>query len=104
MPNEIDELKRFAIAVEATLAADKPGGGLIAKTWTLVRRKRMAFGASSERIAREISQLELNLDEFESTAAGAGTSNGQGGGHTLIRNRPRRTNACSVPRGQRSSS
>jgi hypothetical protein len=35
------------------------------------RLKRMAFRTSSERIEREIEQLELKLEEIETTAAGA---------------------------------
>ena len=70
LPDDIDELKRRLIAAEA---------GLLAKTleaeklkFELARLKRMSFGASSERIEREIEQLELRLEEIETTAAGAG--------------------------------
>jgi transposase len=74
LPNDIEELKRRLIAREAELAAAK--AGLIAKTleaeklkFELARLKRMTFGASSERIKREIEQLELKLEELESDEA-----------------------------------
>lgn len=67
LPDDIDELKRRLIAAEA---------GLLAKTleaeklkFELARLKRMTFGASSERIKREIAQLELKLEELESDEA-----------------------------------
>ncbi len=70
LPDDIDELKRRLIAAEA---------GLLAKTleaeklkFELARLRRMAFGRSSERIEREIEQLELKLEEIETTAAVAG--------------------------------
>jgi transposase len=70
LPDDIDELKRRLIAAEA---------GLLAKTleaeklkFELARLRRMAFGQSSERIEREIEQLELRLEEIETTAASAG--------------------------------
>jgi transposase len=70
LPNDVDELKRRLIAAEA---------GLLAKTleaeklkFELARLRRMSFGQSSERIEREIEQLELKLEEIEATAAGAG--------------------------------
>ena len=67
LPDDIDELKRRLLAAEA---------GLLAKTleaeklkFELARLKRMSFGQSSERIEREIEQLELRLEEIETTAA-----------------------------------
>ncbi len=70
LPDDIDELKRRLIAAEA---------GLLAKTleaeklkFELARLRRMAFGQSSERIERQIEQLELKLEEIEATAAVAG--------------------------------
>ena len=35
----------------------------------LARLRRMTFGASSEKLVREIAQLELALEEFEAEAA-----------------------------------
>jgi transposase len=67
LPDDVDELKRRLITAEA---------GLLAKTleaeklkFELARLRRMAFGASSERIARAIAQLELKLEEIETTAS-----------------------------------
>jgi transposase len=67
LPDDVDELKRRLIAAEA---------GLLAKTleaeklkFELARLRRMAFGQSSERIEREIEQLELKLEEIETTAS-----------------------------------
>jgi len=74
LPDDIEELKQRLIAREAELATAK--AGLIAKTleaeklkFELARLKRMTFGASSERIKREIGQLELKLEELESDRA-----------------------------------
>jgi transposase len=67
LPDDVDELKRLLIAAET---------GLLAKTleaeklkFELARLKRMAFGQSSERIERAIEQLELKLEEIETTAS-----------------------------------
>jgi len=69
LPDDVDELKRRLMAAEA---------GLLAKTleaeklkFELARLRRMAFGQSSERLEREIAQLELKLEEIETTAASA---------------------------------
>jgi transposase len=74
LPNDIEVLKRLVIARDAELAAAKTG--LIAKTleaeklrFELAKLRRMAFGQSSERIARAIGQLELKLEEIETEAA-----------------------------------
>ena len=81
--NEIEELRRQLNAKDALLAERDAElaaakAGLVAKTleaeklkFELARLKRMSFGASSERIEREIEQLELRLEEIEATAAGA---------------------------------
>ncbi len=70
LPDDVNELKRRLVAAEA---------GLLAKTleaeklkFELARLKRMSFGQSSERIEREIEQLELKLEEIETTVAVAG--------------------------------
>jgi transposase len=76
LPDDIDELKRLVIERDVELAAAK--SGLIAKTleaeklkFELARLRRLSFGQSSERIAREIAQLELKLEEIETAAADA---------------------------------
>lgn len=70
LPDDIDELKRLVLAAEA---------GLVVKTLEaeklkleLARLKRTLFGQSSERIEREIEQLELRLEEIETSAADIG--------------------------------
>jgi transposase len=67
LPDDIDELKHRLMAAEA---------GLLAKTleaeklrFELARLRRMSFGQSSERIERAIDQLELRLEEIETTAS-----------------------------------
>jgi transposase len=88
LPDDIDALKQLVVArtverdafkVERDAAVaerDAAKAGLANKTleaekleFELARLKRMTFGASSERIKREIEQLELKLEELESDAA-----------------------------------
>jgi transposase len=85
LPDDIDALKQLVVArtverdafkVERDAAVaerDAAKAGLVNKTleaeklkFQLARLKRMTFGASSERIRREIEQLELKLEELES--------------------------------------
>ncbi len=81
LPNDIGQLKELvlaqAAAIERTgaeLAAAK--AGLLTKTLEIeklkiqiARLKRMTFGASSERMSRELEQLELKLEELETAEA-----------------------------------
>lgn len=76
LPNDIEELKRLLVAERAKLAAAK--AGLVTKTLEIeklkiqiARLKRMTFGASSERMHRELEQLELKLEELETAQAQA---------------------------------
>jgi transposase len=88
LPDDIDALKQLVVArtVErdafrierdaAVAERDAAKAGLVNKTleaeklkFQLARLKRMTFGASSERIKREIEQLELKLEELESDEA-----------------------------------
>ena len=69
LPDDIAELKRLLIAAKT---------GLVVKTleaeklkFELARLKRTAYGQSSERLDREIEQLELKLEEIETAAAEA---------------------------------
>lgn len=69
LPDDVAELKRLLIAAQS---------GLVAKTleaeklkFELARLKRTAYGQSSERLDREIEQLELKLEEIETAAADA---------------------------------
>lgn len=76
LPDDVEGLKQLIFTREAELAAAK--AGLIAKTleaeklkFELARLKPMSFGQSSERVAQEIAQLELRLEEIETAAADA---------------------------------
>ena len=96
LPDDIDALKQLVVArtaerdtfkVERDVIAterdvavaerDAAKAGLLSKTleaeklkFELARLKRMTFGASSERIKREIEQLELKLEELVCSGAG----------------------------------
>ena len=83
LPNDIEEMKRLYLAqaanlerLTAELTAAK--AGLMAYAlqieklkFQLARLRRHRFGSSSERIDREIAQLELQLEELEATKAAA---------------------------------
>jgi transposase len=76
LPDDIAELKRRLIVQSAELVAAK--SGLLVSTLEVEKLKaqigrlrRQSFGAASERIAREIEQLELRLEEAEATQAEA---------------------------------
>jgi transposase len=76
LPDDIEELKRLLVAERAKLAAAK--AGLVTKTLEIeklkvqiARLKRMTFGTSSERVSRELEQLELKLEELETAEAEA---------------------------------
>lgn len=76
LPNDIGQLKELVLARTAELAAAK--AGLVTKTLEIeklkiqiARLKRMSFGASSERMSRELEQLELKLEELEAAEAEA---------------------------------
>src|SRR5262245_21910107 len=90
LPNHIEEMKRLFLAqsanleqltaqltaASAELAAAKGGLMIYALEieklkFQLARLRRQRFGSSSERIEREIAQLELKLEELESTKAAA---------------------------------
>ena len=83
LPNDIAALKRLVLAqagnierAGAELAAAK--AGLLTRTLEveklkieIARLRRMSFGASSERMHRELEQLELKLEELETAQAEA---------------------------------
>src|SRR4029450_4732324 len=83
LPNNIEEMKQLFLAqaanlekLTADLAAAK--AGLIAYAleieklkFQLARLRRQRYGSSSERIEREIAQLELRLEEREATKSAA---------------------------------
>lgn len=72
LPTDIAALQAIIAAQAEELAAAR--AGLVTKVLEieklkiqLARLRRMAFGRSSERIAREIEQLELQLEDLEET-------------------------------------
>jgi len=83
LPNDLEEMRRLFLAqaanlerLTAELTAAK--AGLMAYAlqieklkFQLARLRRQRFGSSSERIDREIAQLELRLEELEATKAEA---------------------------------
>jgi transposase len=76
LPNDIEELKRL-VALR-TAERDAAKAGLLLKTLEaeklktqIARLKRMSFGTSSERVSRELEQLELKLEEIETAEAQA---------------------------------
>jgi transposase len=76
LPNDIEELKRL-VALR-TAERDAAKAGLLLKTLEaeklktqIARLKRMSFGTSSERVRRELEQLELKLEEIETAEAQA---------------------------------
>src|SRR5262249_7211119 len=76
LPNDIEEMKRLYLAQAAELAAAKAGLMVYALEieklkFQLARLRRQRYGSSSERIEREISQLELKLEELEAVKAEA---------------------------------
>jgi len=76
LPDDIAALKALVAQRDAALAAAK--AGLVAMTlevdklkFELARLKRSNFGQSSERLDRQIEQLELKLEEIEAASADA---------------------------------
>jgi len=66
LPDDVDELKRLLIAARAGLAVKTLEAEKL--KFELARLRRMSFGQSSERIGRQIEQLELRLEEIEASA------------------------------------
>src|SRR6516225_11846408 len=76
LPKDIEEMKRLYLAQAAELAAAKAGLMIYALEieklkFQLARLRRQKYGSSSERIEREIGQLELKLEELEAAKAEA---------------------------------
>ncbi len=76
LPSDIEDLKRLVVL--RTAERDAAKAGLISKTLEaeklkiqIARLRRMSFGASSERVRRELEQLELKLEEIETAQAQA---------------------------------
>jgi transposase len=72
LPDDVEGLKRLALAAMAalktkTLEVEK-------LKLQLARLRRLQFGRSSEKLDREVAQLELLLEELETSAAPVGTT------------------------------
>src|SRR5271169_6615850 len=83
LPTDFEDMKRLFLVQAANLEKlngelEAAKAGLIAYAleieklkFQLARLRRQKFGSSSERIDREIGQLELRLEELEATKAQA---------------------------------
>src|ERR1700683_5694732 len=74
IPSDPDALRAFALACQAELKAAELSVQLrtleIEKLkFQIAKLRRMQFGRSSERINRQIAQLELRLEELEAGMA-----------------------------------
>jgi transposase len=74
LPSDLDALRAFVLACQAELKAAEISVQLrtleIEKLkFQIARLRRMQFGRSSERITRQIEQLELQLEELETGEA-----------------------------------
>jgi len=74
IPSDPDALRAFALACQAELKAAELSVQLrtleIEKLkFQIAKLRRMQFGRSSERITRQIEQLELQLEELETAEA-----------------------------------
>src|SRR4051812_20511974 len=73
LPDDVDSLKR--LVVEALSALQTKTLEVEKLKVELLRLRRLQFGRSSEKLARQIAQLELALEELEQgEAAQTGTS------------------------------
>src|ERR1700727_2894930 len=75
IPSDPDALRAFTLACQAELKAAELSVQLrtleIEKLkFQIAKLRRMQFGRSSERITRQIEQLELRLEELESGEGG----------------------------------
>jgi transposase len=74
LPNDPTELRVFALACQGELKAAQTAVQLKALEieklkFQIAKLRRMQFGRSSERISRQIEQLEFRLEELESGEA-----------------------------------
>ena len=74
LPDDPDALRAFARACQGALKAAETAVQLKALEieklrFQIAKLRRMQFGGSSERISRQIEQLELRLEELETGAA-----------------------------------
>jgi transposase len=76
LPSDVEELRRLVLL--RTAERDAAKAGLLTKALEveklkvqIARLRRKSFGASSERVRRELEQLELKLEEIETAEAQA---------------------------------
>ena len=74
LPADPDALRAFALACQGELKAAQTAVQLKALeieklSFQIAKLRRMQFGRSSERITRQIEQLELQLEELETGEA-----------------------------------
>ena len=74
LPTDPAELRAFALACQGELKAAQTAVQLKALEieklkFQIAKLRRMQFGRSSERITRQIEQLELRLEELETGEA-----------------------------------
>ena len=98
LPADPAALRAFALACQGELRAAETGGAA-ARRWRsrsckfqIAKLRRMQFGRSSERISRQIEQLELRLEELETEAAedAAKAEAADPAAPVRVRNRPKR--------------
>jgi len=69
LPNDVEELKRLVLEQQAKLVAHTIE---IEQLKLLIAKlRRLQFGRSSEKLSREIEQLELRLEELQTAQAQA---------------------------------
>jgi transposase len=67
LPNDIDELKRLVLEQQAKLVASTIE--IEHLKLLIAKLRRLQFGRSSEKVSREIEQLELRLEELQTAQA-----------------------------------
>jgi len=67
LPDDVDALKRLVLEQQAKLAANTIEIDQL--KLLIAKLRRMQFGRSSEKLAREIDQLELRLEELQTAQA-----------------------------------
>jgi transposase len=102
LPADPDELRAFALACQAALASatsELSAAKLAVQLTTLeieklkfqiAKLRRMQFGRSSERITRQIAQLELQLEELETGAAAQDAAEAEVHPATAAHGKPKR--------------
>ena len=69
LPNDVEELKRLVLEQQAKLVAHAIEIGQL--KLLIAKLRRLQFGRSSEKLSRQIEQLELRLEELQTVQAQA---------------------------------